>query len=207
MRGLMMKNPIKILVLGDKKVGKTSLVRKYIGKGFRKKYIDTLRIELSNHVYTYEMKNYSKKYEKSEDTHEFELQIMDAASGQITDLLQKGRMFSGNVGICFVFDVNRLDSYLNLSHLLIQINEKYPKMRMPILLVGNRAEGARDQTLSDEDIKQYVQTIKDDKRIRSKFIDYRIISVKNDKNVSSIFEILANEIIKNIHFKRGKFRF
>ncbi|MCY3413560.1 MAG: hypothetical protein INQ03_18100 [Candidatus Heimdallarchaeota archaeon] len=195
---------LRILVFGDSKTGKTSLVRKYLEKGFRTLHRPTLGTEISTITYEYDISKYPKKLKTKKSTYVFDLQIMDFASTQIQEILQKDRLFTGNTGICFVFDVGRLDSYLNTSHILTRINERYPRINIPILLVGNMKD-KKYRMLSDDDIQQYVDNLRQDKRIRSKFIDYMVISVKDDEDVSSIFDSLADQIIMNLNFKRGKF--
>lgn len=195
---------IKLLVLGDRKVGKTSLIRKFLNKGFRENYLETIGTEISTKQYVYDLQKYKRKFRKIEGKHTFNLQILDYSPDQVPDLLNKHRLFFGNTGIIFVFNLTEYSTYINLTHTLIQLNEKFPKMKIPILFVGNYAD-KKDRTFSNEDLKQYIETLREDKRIRSKFIEYKVVSVKDDVMVDTIFTTLADEIIRNIPFKKGRF--
>ncbi len=196
---------IRILVLGDRMVGKSSMIRKYLNKGFRVSYLQTIGTEKSTKIYDFKMSNYSRKFKNSTDIVKFKLQIIDFSKEQLPEFFKR-ETFSGNTGICLVFDVNELNSYITTSHILKQLFEKFPKAKIPIILVGNKSD-CKDRTLSDEDIKQYVDTLKSDKKIKSKFIESRVISVKNDNNINEIFELIADEIIRNIPYRKGNFLF
>lgn len=88
---------LKLTLLGDPAVGKTSLRLRYMGKGFRKQYISTTGTDFSIQFY----KNYR-------------LQIWDLAGQDNFKKVIKSYI-KGSKGIMLLFDVTNPESLNNLD--------------------------------------------------------------------------------------------
>jgi Ras-related protein Rab-1A len=111
----------KIVLLGDGGVGKTSLLKRYLGQGFTGQYKMTLGAEFS-------IKRMGNDV----------IQIWDLA-GQPTFSAVRKSYYVGGVGALILFDVINRDSYDNVIRWAEEIisNTGYP---VPLMIVGNKID-------------------------------------------------------------------
>jgi len=127
----------KIVLLGDGGVGKTSLLHRYLGKGFTGQYKMTLGAEFS-------IKRMGNDV----------IQIWDLA-GQPTFSTVRKSYYVGGVGALILFDVTNRNSLENVMRWAEEIisNTGYP---VPLMLVGNKIdlrETHPDAVTTEEGIK------------------------------------------------------
>lgn len=117
---------IKICLVGDGGVGKTSLRYRYLGKGFKSTFIETLGADLSVMEETINGKN-------------FTYQIWDLAGQQKYENLTN-LYYVGSQGFILVFDLTRPSSYENIMHWVRKINEFVKNKHLPAILIGNKLD-------------------------------------------------------------------
>ena len=95
----------KTILIGDGAVGKTSLKRKYIGKGFPSDYLPTLGSDFVIKKVQINSNSISR---------EIKFQIWDIA-GQPSFKQIRARYYNQAIGALLVFDVTRPDTLYNLE--------------------------------------------------------------------------------------------
>ena len=135
---------LKIIVVGDTCVGKTSLLLAYTGGNFEDNYISTIGVDFKEKSLV--INNYNVK-----------LKIMDTCGQERFKSLNKN-FYSHADGIMFVFDVTQestfknIDSWLNESE---NYGEKYKK-----ILVGNKIDLINIIKVNKEKIENYAKNKK-----------------------------------------------
>ena len=164
---------LKIIVIGDTSVGKTSLLLSYTGASFEDNYISTIGVDYKEKLL--DINNYKVK-----------LKIMDTCGQERFKSLNKN-FYSSADGIMFVFDVTQeisfknIDSWLNESE---NYGENYKKV-----LVGNKIDLINIIKVNKEKIEDYA---------KNKEMIYFETSAKTGKNVEESFNKLAELIISNM---------
>ncbi len=123
---------LKICLLGDPAVGKTSLKNRFLGKGFSNTYVTTIGVDFS-----------IKRY-LIHDTYYITYQIWDIAGQHHFESLRPS-FYAGAKGILMIFDITRKETYQNVPNWLQQLwNIEGP---LPMILIGNKAD-LREQGLA-----------------------------------------------------------
>ncbi|MHA2090682.1 MAG: Rab family GTPase [Candidatus Kariarchaeaceae archaeon] len=177
---------VKIVLIGETEVGKTSLKRKYMGHGFRSSHLMTLGTEFSNKLIDIDGRT------------TLDAQIWDIASQSAFEKIRKQRYLKKASGALLVFDLSRYETFLKLSYWLKELFDANPKTKVPLLIIGNKNDLVRDRAIPQDEIDKFVDHLKEDKTIRSKWIEYISTSAKTGENVERGFFILGNEIAQNI---------
>ena len=163
---------IKLLILGDSRVGKTSLLLNYVDKIFPEAHISTLGVE-------YKEKTINK------DNFNIRLQIWDTAGEERFRSITKNIFRNAN-GILFVFDVTSKDSFINIKN-WIKDTENIDK-DIKGLIIGNKIDLVDERKISSEDLEEIGQ------KYKMPFIE---TSAKTGLNVNESFEALIDELFKN----------
>ncbi|MHA2503022.1 MAG: Rab family GTPase [Candidatus Kariarchaeaceae archaeon] len=115
---------LKIVVIGDSAVGKTSLRRRYMGEGFRGSYTATLGSEFS-----------VKKIRETTIT------LFDLAGDPASKFLRSG-YYAGTDGFIVVFDITNRKSFENLEGWFDEIRSNLGN-GLKVFILGNK-EDLRD---------------------------------------------------------------
>jgi len=166
-----MNNKLKLLVVGDPHVGKTSLLLQYVEQTFSERPIATLGVD-------YKSKNISHNGQ------DYNLQIWDTA-GQERLLALTASYYSAADGILLVYDVTEKDTYDNIKQWLQEIDRYAPLARK--VLVGNKIDLNMKKVIDQSMAKDYAETIS------APFIE---TSAKDGRNVADAFQTLVAEIVK-----------
>ena len=165
---------LKILLLGDSNVGKTSLILKYVDGFFPELFISTIGVD------------YKEKKVKLKGIN-INLQIWDTC-GQERYRSLSSTFIKNADGIIFVYDVTNEESFQHIKEWIIQsdnVNNHFKKT-----IVGNKIDLPEDKRkVRKETLIKYNN---------EKKIDGYETSAKNGANVNKIFEALANSIIFNM---------
>jgi len=175
----MMEIDIKLLLLGDPYVGKTSFLRKYAGNGFKNKYELTIGVDYS--LKRMEINNRKIK-----------IHMWDTAGQESFRAITMSYFRSADCALIF-FDVDNIDSYNNIEYWVNTYIEVSGNSKDSIILLANKTDSIlRD--ISPEDTRCIARELN---------IQVIEISVKND-DIEDIVKQLVKRTILNKNIKENK---
>ncbi len=185
---------MKICLLGDGEVGKTSLLNRYLGKGFTSEYLPTLGSNFLSKQVTIETKFGPK---------DIRFQIWDLA-GQPPFTLIRRIYYQGAAGACLVFDLTRASSLNNLERWLDEFLKNNKSSKPSFIVLGNKMDLKDEIKISFYTVKQYIFNHLSNKfSFEETTIDYYKTSAKTGENVNHAFLILGEKIIEKFYQGSG----
>lgn len=167
----------KITVIGDGRVGKTSLISKYTLGAFDTDYVETIGAQFS-------------KYDKQVDGDNIRLLFWDIAGQDSFDFLRPSFYRDSDAAIIvFSLEENQLGnrSFKNLTNWHREVNQFCGDI--PIVLFANKVDLISEDEIDRSKIQKIVK--------KNKFLDYYITSAKTGKGVHNAF----NTIIERLYNK------
>ena len=164
---------IKLLVLGDLSVGKTSFIYRFTEDKFDSKIIATTGLDL-------------KTADIILDSKKIRVQIWDTAGQEKFNSITKNLILRVQ-GIILLFDLTNKESFDNLSS-WIKIIREHCGNKMQILIVGNKNDLEEQKQVDEEEIKKFA------KRVRIKF---KKVSCKNGENIKEAVDLICENIISS----------
>lgn len=164
---------IKILLLGDSSVGKTSIFNRYWKNEFKGNYISSIGVDFQTKIENYKGKKYS-------------MQIFDTAGQERFRSITESYFHLGK-GIFIVFDLTNKNSLNNVSTWIELVKEKVENPKFIIL--GNKDDLTNKQ-ISEDDINEVLAKFSDIKYIR--------VSAKTGKNIKKAFEAMIDLLDNDI---------
>eukprot|EP00249_Psilotum_nudum_P009607 c22039_g1_i1 orf=497-1117(+) len=171
---------LKVIILGDSGVGKTSLMNQYVAKKFSNQYKATIGADFLTK-------------EVQIDDRLVTMQIWDTAGQERFQSL--GVAFYRGADCCvLVYDVNVMKSFDNLNNwrdeFLIQANPPDPE-NFPFILLGNKidVDGGNSRVVSEKKAKAWCGSKGN--------IPYFETSAKEDCNIDNSFQCIARNALKN----------
>ena len=162
---------LKIIVLGDIAVGKTSLIGRYITNTFSNQYKSSIGCELKQ-----------KTVDIDKDI-QAKLQIWDTA-GEERFLAVTKQYYNGSQGAMIVYDLTNKKTFLKMNKWIKDVKNNAPK-NIVIMVVGNKSDLSKEKI----DLGQELEPFKENYL-------YKEVSAKSGLNVNIAFEDLANKIIE-----------
>ncbi|MHA2168805.1 MAG: Rab family GTPase [Candidatus Kariarchaeaceae archaeon] len=169
----------KIVLLGDFKVGKTSIRRTYMGATFKEDHIFTLGAGFA--VKFLDFENYR-----------VELQIWDIG-GQQTARTLLDKYLIGARGAFIVFDLTRKSSFEAINEWLEDLF-KIIKISIPIVIIGNKID-LEDFQITKSEVESYIDKIENEYHGRISSLTYIYTSAKTGQNIDEAFEKLVEFLI------------
>ena len=168
---------VKICLVGDAQVGKTSLVRRYVMDFFDDDYIATLGTKISK-----------KKLIIKKDNKEFNLtlSIWDVLGQKELKNIQK-MAFQGSKGAIFVCDITREETLRSVLTWIADV--KKVTGEIPFVLIANKCDLTDDYSFSEKDIEAYSSQLN---------APYFMTSAKFGDNVIRMFYKIGDLIIDTI---------
>ena len=170
----------KFLVLGDKMVGKTSVLERYVNRTFKENYLMTIGMD--------------KRFKRLEvNNKDVDIFITDTAGQERYRSLTK-MFYKGADGILVGFSLTEPSSLESVNYWINQINENCSKERpISLVLFGNKCDDKENIKVGEEDIN----------KIKDKYnLTYFETSAKENINVQNVFEYLTKiTIIKSGNLK------
>ena len=164
----------KFLVLGEGKIGKTSLIERYINKTFKSNYIATIGMDIRR-----------KRLEINNK--EVDISITDTAGQERFRSITK-MFYKGADGILVGFDLTDRNTFEQVNYWISQIEENSSKdYPISLVLFGNKCDNVENIKVSEEDIEQ----LKD----KYKLTFYKT-SAKDGTNVQNAFQHLTKITLK-----------
>ena len=163
----------KILLLGESSVGKTCFLLRYCDADFQES-ISTQGID-------------SRIKDLKRNGQKIKLSIYDTAGQErFRSLVQN--LYKAADGILLIYDVSKVESFNLINKWINGIKENVDIEKIGFIVVGNKID-------LPESIKEVNEKMKKD---LEKQLGYKIIeaSAKEDINVTEIFELLVDKMIK-----------
>ena len=164
----------KIIVIGESRVGKTSLIKRYTKDQFGGVYLTTVGIDFQDKIIEIEDKK-------------VKLQVWDTAGQERFRNVAKN-YFQSTQGFLLVFDITDKESFQKLNDFWIgQLKMNAPEKAKSVL-VGNKSDLAGQRQVSIEDAEEFA---------KNNNLKYYEVSAKDGTKVVELFFYLANEIYQS----------
>ena len=164
----------KFLVLGEGKIGKTSLIERYINKTFKSNYIATIGMDIRR-----------KRLEINNK--EVDISITDTAGQERFRSITK-MFYKGADGILVGFDLTDRNTFEQVNYWISQIEENSSKdYPISLVLFGNKCDNVEDIKVSEEDIEKLKEKYK---------LTFYKTSAKDGTNVQNAFQHLTKITLK-----------
>ena len=170
------KFQIRIITLGDNKVGKTSLINRYVDHKFSPNYLNTVGIDIK------------MKEKKLENGEEIRVIFSDTTGQEKYNSLASNYIKKAD-GILLVYDITDKDTFEGIQKWEESINEESGNDK-PIVLIGNKTDLTDKRKINTENGKDFAKTFGDG-------IKFYETSCKTGENV----EEAINDLIKQIYEK------
>ena len=167
----------KIMVLGESKVDKTQLIKRYTKDQFGGVYLTTVGMDFQDKIIEIEDKK-------------VRLQIWDTAGQERFRNVTKS-YFQSSQGLVLVYDITDRESFEKLNFWVDNIKNFAPE-NAKFILVGNKCDLANERKVSYEEGENYA------KNLNIKFFE---ASARDGTNVNELFFYLANEIYQDNKLK------
>ncbi len=167
---------IKLILTGDYKVGKTSLIKRFVDNLFQDSYISTIGVEISKKV-----------IEIGEKT-SINFIIWDIG-GQIKQMIPYRKRFYSGANACFiVIDRTRLEHQNSIKTWYDEIKNSVPN-NISIVIVCNKSDLIDEIVVSEADIKKVADEYG---------FHYILTSAKTGENVNDVFSYIGYKFLENI---------
>ena len=165
---------IKIMVIGEIRVGKTALIKKYTSNTFAGNYLSTVGIDFQDKTLDIDGKK-------------VRMQIWDTAGEERFRNIAKNYFVQAN-GFLIIYDISCKDSFEKVNFWYDQIKLNAPN-NIKYILVGNKCDLEENREVKKE------EGINLSKEYECNFFE---TSAKEGINVNEIFQTLVDNIIKDI---------
>ena len=166
------KLSIKLLLIGDSEVGKTSLLLKYTEHIFPEEHIATIGVE------------YKDKY-IIKDNYNIRLQIWDTAGQERFHSITKN-IYRNTNGVIFIYDITKKETFDNIKNWIFDLQSASADIKGIIL--GNKNDLTDKREVNMTDLQELGEKYK---------MPYMETSAKNNVNVNEGFELIVNELLQD----------
>ena len=166
------KLSMKLLLIGDSEVGKTSLLLKYTEHIFPEEHIATIGVE------------YKDKY-IIKDNYNIRLQIWDTAGQERFHSITKN-IYRNTNGVIFIYDIAKKETFDNIKNWIFDLQSASADIKGIIL--GNKNDLTDKREVNMTDLKELGEKYK---------MPYMETSAKNNVNVNEGFELIVNELLQD----------
>ena len=170
----------KIMVLGESKVGKTSLIKRYTKDQFGGVYLTTVGMDFQDKIIEIEDKK-------------IRLQIWDTAGQERFRNVTKS-YFQSSHGLIIVYEISDKESFEKINFWMEHIKNNAPE-DAKIILVGNKEDLTSERHVSIEE---------GENKAKSYNIKFFEACAKDGTNVKELFYYLANEIYQESKLNGNK---
>jgi small GTP-binding protein len=124
------------------------------------------------------------------------LQIWDlAGQSGFENLLH--RYLAGSSALFLIFDITVRESFDNLDYWLKNFYDDPVHKSRPVIIIGNKID-LGDSLVSDEEIRDYITSIRQRFSLGDVFIDFAYTSAKTGENIESAFLMVSEQLTSHI---------
>lgn len=161
----------KVVVVGDERVGKTSLIVRFTEKRFTGEYKPTIGIDFAGKFVPFGKLNLN-------------LIIWDIGGQEKYKILRR-HYLEGARGAILVYDITNKTSFGNVNKWLGDL-EKYCG-QVPIILVGNKSDLNNERKVSSDQGSGFAEEAK---------LEFLETSAKSGSGVKDVFNMIAESIVE-----------
>ncbi|MDH5402969.1 MAG: GTP-binding protein [Candidatus Heimdallarchaeota archaeon] len=173
---------IKLILIGNASVGKTSIRRKFMGISLKQGYTPTIGFDIS-------IKNVIT------DNYEAICSIYDIGADAYFNRM-KSKYYQNIAGIILVFDAtSELNEESRISYWIDEIKENHGNRDIPFLILGNKSDLLENKDKFTDLGKSMKTFVKDQLKISD--VGFYLTSAKTSENVNTSFNWLIERIISN----------
>ena len=165
----------KLLICGEFKVGKTSLIRRFVENRFERDYISTLGVEISK-----------KTVILSEST-KMNFIIWDIG-GQQHFNVNRARFYNGANAALIMVDRTRSDHLNSIENWYNDIKKSIQR-NIPVIIVGNKSDLSDEIVISEEELKEVAKQFG---------FHYIVTSALTGENVNDAFLYISYRVIESL---------
>ena len=166
---------IKITLIGNSGVGKTSIINQYIDQTFDEANAATIGA------------NYSEKT-ITKNNKEYELNIWDTAGQEKFHAVGK-HFYKDAYIVCLVYDITSQDSLEQLETIWYPDIKKYGEKYTILAVVGNKSDLYENDNLADENkAKEFAQSIN---------ATFMLTSAKTGDGIEKLFDTLVDKFLSS----------
>ena len=173
---------IKIILVGDSFVGKTSLLKRYTDSEFNNNYVNTIGVDFKNKSMRIKNKN-------------IKLQIWDTA-GQERFRSMTNAYYRGSHIAILIFDLTKISTFNNLQKWISEMKQ-FISDNCQIVLIGNKVDCESKIEVSQDKIDNFI----DDHNIYY----YFSTSAKTNQSVDDAFNKIIEYVIDIQNKTENKF--
>lgn len=170
---------LKIIVLGDIAVGKTSVINRFISNTFSEVYKTSISCE------------FQKKEIDIDGETGVNLQIWDTA-GEERFMAVTKQYYNDSHGVMVIYDLTNKETFIKMNKWIKNVKDNASK-DIVIMVVGNKSDLISQKIDLGDELTPF-----------QKDYLYREVSAKNGNNVSLAFEELTQRILETIKEKKEK---
>ncbi|MHA1931952.1 MAG: GTP-binding protein [Promethearchaeota archaeon] len=166
----------KIILTGDYRVGKTSLIRRFVENSFKEDYISTIGVQIS------------KKTVNLTDQNKMNFIIWDIGGQSFQMAPYRAKFYNGANAALIVIDRSRPGNLKSVEKWYNDIKTSIPK-NIPVIIVGNKSDMVDQIVISKDEIK----------RVAKQFgFHYILTSAKTGENVNDAFLYIAYRVVETL---------
>ena len=165
---------LKILLIGDSYVGKTSLLLQYIDRECPENHMATIGVEFKDKIIQINKKN-------------VKLQVWDTSGQERYRSITKN-FYRNADGVMFICDVTKEKTFENIKNWLIDSEQNSNNSNFKKILVGNKIDLQKERVIDQEILKNFAN---------KKNMKFYETSAKDGTNVDLIFTELAQLILED----------
>ena len=179
---------LKLVLLGDGRVGKTSIRKKYLGQGFPTEYLETLGADFS--IQTTKFNNLFLRY-----------QIWDIAGQPRFNQIRKSFYMGAQAGL-ILYDVSERKSLASISNWIDELFSSNGKgTNIPIVVIANKIDlRSSIDCITTSEGETAVEKIKEKNNLMES-IKFFETSAKTGENVNQAFNLITEMFLQMHHIK------
>ncbi|MCK4380580.1 MAG: GTP-binding protein [Candidatus Lokiarchaeota archaeon] len=166
----------KIIIVGDPSVGKTSLILRYTDNAFRRNYVPTLGVMVTDKIF---------KIENSV----VQLTLWDIGGQQKFQTMRQ-QFYRGSDAVFLVFDLTRLDSFNNIPKWFSDVVEQQKDSSQKLMgfIIGNKKDLTEQRQITSDMASQLASKLK---------LGFIETSALLGENVDYAFSTIANYLFQS----------